>query len=408
MHVDPRWSEPGAFGQGRLVSQHLPEALAGVARPNQHPGRAPYALERVGQEALPMGAHGVLQGAAVDLDGVGGAPGQPARKDRRPHHEVVGQRHVRGRGVLHCRYVRVEVMLQLRIAQSRVRLRLETLVGVGDVDGQDPADVGIVDRDPLGGVPVALLAKQVHVMAQARERAHQAGVVDVAAGAPEQVAVEDQDAHRPWIFPGYRQLSFRAHASPPEVPPARPLGPRDHPRRRTGQALRGPGERRGAQGGQRRAAAGALAQQPALLDREPAALRLLAGTAGPARPQRLPSLRPAHAGGRALSARLGALLLVILALAVAGCGGDEESSADPPPKAPELTITQTDQQPPPSETETTPTTETTPPSTDGGTSSPDTPTETTPDAPENDTPPPTDSPAERFEDFCNDNPGACG
>ena len=30
------------------------------------------------------------------------------------------------------------------------------------------------------------------------------------------------------------------------------------------------------------------------------------------------------------------------------------------------------------------------------------------DTPENDTPPPADSPAERFEEFCNENPGACG
>ena len=35
------------------------------------------------------------------------------------------------------------------------------------------------------------------------------------------------------------------------------------------------------------------------------------------------------------------------------------------------------------------------------------PTETTPDTPQNDTPPPEDSPAERFEDFCAQNPGAC-
>jgi hypothetical protein len=133
---------------------------------------------------------------------------------------------------------------------------------------------------------------------------------------------------------------------------------------------------------------------------------MLPRAAGPEGPQRLPSLRPAAAGGRALIARLGALLLLVLAVTAAGCGGDEESNAGPPLTAPELTIPETDPQPPP--TETTPTTETTPPPTDGGTASPDTPTETTPDTPENDTPPPQDSPAERFEDFCNDNPGACG
>jgi hypothetical protein len=36
-------------------------------------------------------------------------------------------------------------------------------------------------------------------------------------------------------------------------------------------------------------------------------------------------------------------------------------------------------------------------------------TPTTPsDTPQNDAPPPQGSPAERFEQYCNDNPGACG
>jgi hypothetical protein len=30
------------------------------------------------------------------------------------------------------------------------------------------------------------------------------------------------------------------------------------------------------------------------------------------------------------------------------------------------------------------------------------------DTPENDAPPPEGSPAERFEQYCNENPGACG
>jgi hypothetical protein len=91
----------------------------------------------------------------------------------------------------------------------------------------------------------------------------------------------------------------------------------------------------------------------------------------------------------------------------AGCGSDSEE-AHRPIKPPELTIPQTSPQAPPTQTETTPTTETAPPSTGGGTEAP---TETTPpqtDTPQNDTPPPTDSAAERFEKFCNDNPGACG
>jgi hypothetical protein len=134
---------------------------------------------------------------------------------------------------------------------------------------------------------------------------------------------------------------------------------------------------------------------------------MFARTAGPEGPQRLPSLRPAPTGRRALIARLGALLLLSLAVATAGCGGDEESAAKPAPEAPELTIPETDAQPAPP-TETTPTTETTPPSTSGGTTTPEQQPQAPADTPENDTPPPANSPAERFEDFCNDNPGACG
>jgi hypothetical protein len=36
------------------------------------------------------------------------------------------------------------------------------------------------------------------------------------------------------------------------------------------------------------------------------------------------------------------------------------------------------------------------------------PTDPPADTPENDTPPPEDTPAERFEEYCNENPGACG
>ena len=100
------------------------------------------------------------------------------------------------------------------------------------------------------------------------------------------------------------------------------------------------------------------------------------------------------------------MALLVLAVAAAGCGGDNESAVDPASKPPELTIPETNPQPAP-ETDTTPTNETTPPSTSGGTTSP---SETTPqtDTPQNDTPPPAGSPAEKFESFCNDNPGACG
>ena len=110
-------------------------------------------------------------------------------------------------------------------------------------------------------------------------------------------------------------------------------------------------------------------------------------------------------------------LLCVLALAAPGCGGDDE----PPPKpAPELTLPESQ----PKTTDTTDTTDTTGTTTD--TTPPQTGTGTTPDAsggesggtpsqgspqqdsPQNDTPPPRGSPEERFENFCEANPGACG
>jgi hypothetical protein len=139
---------------------------------------------------------------------------------------------------------------------------------------------------------------------------------------------------------------------------------------------------------------------------------VFARAAGSEGPERLPSLRPPLAGRRALIPRLVSLLAALLACALfLGCGGDDEPKADTAPTVPKLTVPQTDEtEPPPSdtETETTPTkpTETVPPPGDGGTTAPE--PETPTDTPDNDAPPPEDSPAERFEEFCNENPGACG
>ena len=102
-----------------------------------------------------------------------------------------------------------------------------------------------------------------------------------------------------------------------------------------------------------------------------------------------------------------ALLAVVFA---AGCGGDDER-AETTPEPPELTV-------PRSEPETTPTetTDTTPgddpatapaPEGEGDGSSP-APQQGPQDSPQNDTPPPANSPAERFEQECQRNPEACG
>ena len=101
------------------------------------------------------------------------------------------------------------------------------------------------------------------------------------------------------------------------------------------------------------------------------------------------------------------------AAAGAGCGGDDEPAAKQPSTLPDLTVPQTDEAPPVEpDTDTVapappePQPEPEPPSPDGWTAAPA--PEPPADTPENDTPPPADSPAERFEDFCNENPGACG
>jgi hypothetical protein len=92
-----------------------------------------------------------------------------------------------------------------------------------------------------------------------------------------------------------------------------------------------------------------------------------------------------------------------------GCGGDDEPKAGTTRELPDLAI--------PTRTETAPpvTQEATPPATTVDPATETLPEEGPPaesqppaDTPENDAPPPKDSPAERFEEYCNENPGACG
>ncbi len=64
-------------------------------------------------------------------------------------------------------------MVQFGIAQLRIGLRVKALVAVSHVDGQHPADVGVVDGHALGGVPVTVLAEQIDLVpkrASARTR----------------------------------------------------------------------------------------------------------------------------------------------------------------------------------------------------------------------------------------------
>ena len=97
---------------------------------------------------------------------------------------------------------------------------------------------------------------------------------------------------------------------------------------------------------------------------------------------------------------------MLVALLV-GCGGDDEESVEPTTTAPALTVPggEEGRDPEVTITATSPEPEPPPSDTSGGSPAPPAQPE---DSPENDTPPPPGSPAERFEQFCDANPGACG
>jgi hypothetical protein len=113
--------------------------------------------------------------------------------------------------------------------------------------------------------------------------------------------------------------------------------------------------------------------------------------------------------------------LCVLALVIGGCGGDEEPR---PPRAPELTLPETapdrgtDTAPqtgtdtaPETGTDTSPTppdTNTAPDAQGGGSGGASAPGAGQQDGPQNDVAPRPGSPEERFEQFCEQNKGACG
>ena len=140
----------------------------------------------------------------MHLHGVGNLPGERAGEDRRPHHEVVGERQLRlyaRRDLAHGLHVCLHIGEQLGVAAVGERARFDALVAVGDVNGQQGADVGAVDRTAhriahrphaqapafpvAGGVDegvrlgVALLAEQVHLVSERHQRRSEACVVDV-------------------------------------------------------------------------------------------------------------------------------------------------------------------------------------------------------------------------------------
>ena len=115
------------------------------------------------------------------------------------------------------------------------------------------------------------------------------------------------------------------------------------------------------------------------------------------------------------------LSVLVAAMAIAGCGGDSEKVSDESLDVPQLTIP-TERTPARTDTDgSTTETDGTQTSTDGTqTGSSTTPQTTSPsggqqapgtgtqqDTPQNDQPPPDGSPAQQFEQFCAENPGAC-
>jgi hypothetical protein len=124
-----------------------------------------------------------------------------------------------------------------------------------------------------------------------------------------------------------------------------------------------------------------------------------------------------------------ALALTALVPFLAACGGGSKNAAEPlPTTTPTLTVpgdskTPTVDNSASTDTTTTDTTtstgtattttpaQTTPQSNpgtaQGGAAAPQTGGATTPDSPQNDTAPPANSPASKFEQFCKENPGAC-
>jgi hypothetical protein len=121
------------------------------------------------------------------------------------------------------------------------------------------------------------------------------------------------------------------------------------------------------------------------------------------------------------------LLLALVAGALASCGGDSEDTSSTDSAKPQLTVpgekTGTSETTPRS-TDTSPASTGTAPSGGGSTTGPmdqpnpgnggvpapddnPQPGGSPPDSPSNDTPPKPGSPADRFEQFCAQNPGAC-
>ena len=183
VHVHAGRAQPRAVGQAGLA-RDLPQALRGVARAHQHARRPGEALERVGEEALAVGPHGVLERAAVDLHGVRHPPLQARASTAGPITRWLASATsgpTRARDHLaHRRDVGLEVALQLsssssgnghrprspRSGRPRRRAAAARCPEVVHVRRAAPA------RSELGSA-CAVLAEQVDLVPEPRERPRQ-------------------------------------------------------------------------------------------------------------------------------------------------------------------------------------------------------------------------------------------
>jgi hypothetical protein len=106
-----------------------------------------------------------------------------------------------------------------------------------------------------------------------------------------------------------------------------------------------------------------------------------------------------------------ALVLSLLALGIAGCGGDDDGDASTTLPTVPLSVPGGESTLGDNTTDTTvdtvPDTATPVPTPAPAPAPTPAPTPVTPDSPQNDTAPPAGSEAEQFENFCDQNPGAC-
>jgi hypothetical protein len=101
------------------------------------------------------------------------------------------------------------------------------------------------------------------------------------------------------------------------------------------------------------------------------------------------------------------LALVALALGAPGCGGDDDENDAT--TAPEISVPSGEVQTVPEQTTTQEQPTTTTPQPSGGTPAPSQNYDPSkPDSPENDVPPEPGTPEAKFEQYCRENPGACG